>query len=597
MDASQIIKVGDWAVIPAQNLLERDGETVRLKPRAMDVLVYLANHAEEVVSANELISSIWQGRIVGDGTVYQIINQLRQALGNQTDGAGYIETISKRGYRLMATVIPAEDSASNSGGKRVQSMVVLPLTNLSSDPEQEYFADGMTEVLIANLAKIRALKIISRTSAMRYKGSNLSLPEIAEELDVDAVVEGSVLRDGQRVRITLQLIRADTEEHLWAENYERDMQDVLLLQSEVAQAVTRAIQVAVTPGEKKILANARQVNSEAYETYLKGRYHYWNVSRESFDRALKYYNLALDKDPDYALPYAGISDVWGARGCFGFVSPREAFSIGNAAAIKAIEMDDRLAEGHEMLARYKTLYEWDWEEAESRCKHAIALSPNNSDVGFAYFWLLLVCRRFAEAGTQAAHALRLDPFNLTFQCNRGWQLLYECHFDDAITQFEKTLAAEPNYPWAHWGLCSSYQRTGKHEQALAEAKQYLSLIGKAEAADAMQQGYVESGYQRAMLQAAEVLVGQSKTGYVQAILIARLYAFAQQTDLALDWLERSCALGEPWFAMINVDVDWDELHAEPRFRSLCTRMGFEERSTEQDRTVVDFRQRPKRYDA
>jgi len=478
-----------------------------------------------------------------------------------------------------ATSKPTESKARStrqSSRNQIESLVVLPLTNLSSDPEQEYFADGMTEVLIANLARVRALKIISRTSAMRYKGSNLSLPEIAEELDVDAVVEGSVLRDGQRVRITLQLIRADTDEHLWAENYEGDMQDVLLLQSEVAQAVTREIQVAVTPEEKQILATARRINPQAYEAYLKGRHYYWNVSPENLETALRYYNLALDKDPDYALAYAGISDVWGARGCFGFASPREAFSMGNPAAIKAIELDDRLAEGHEMLARYKTLYEWDWEAAESQCKHAIALSPNNPDVGFAYFLLLLVCRRFAEARTQAAHALRLDPFNLTFQCNRGWQLLYECHYDDAITQFEKLLMAEPNYPWAHWGLCSSYQRMGKHEQALTEAMQYLSLTGKAEAADAMQQGFAESGYQRAMLQAAEVLVAQSKTGYVQAILIARLYAFAQKTDLALDWLERSCALGEPWFAMINVDVDWDSLREEPRFINFVKRIRLEE---------------------
>ncbi|MGI9206136.1 MAG: winged helix-turn-helix domain-containing protein [Woeseiaceae bacterium] len=592
MDASQFIRVGDWAVTPAQNLIERDGETVRLKPRAMDVLVYLANHAGEVVSANELISSIWQGRIVGDGTVYQIINQLRRALGDRTDGAGYIETISKRGYRLMASVLSDENSTADSHRNRIQSMVVLPLNNLSGGPEQEFFADGMTEVLIANLARIRALKIISRTSAMRYKGSQHSLPEIAKELDVDAVVEGSVLRAGDKVRITIQLIHAASDTHLWAENYERDVQDVLLLQSEVAQAVTQAIQVAVTPEEKKNLARARQVNPEAYEAYLKGRYHYWSVSPGSFDTALKYYSLALDIDPDYALAYAGISDVWGARGCFGFASPREAFSMGNPAAIRAVEMDDRLAEGHEMLARYKTLYEWDWSAAEMQCKHAISLSPNNPDVGFAYFWLLLICRRFPEAEAQAGHALRLDPFNLTFQCMRGWQLLYERHYEDAIAQFEHLLTAEANNPWPIFGLCSSYVRTGKHEQALKKAQQYLSLTGRAEAANAMQIGNEESGYQLGMLRAADVLVAQSKGSYVQAILIARLYAFAQKTDLALDWLEKAFALGEPWISMIGLDLDWDNLREEPRFKTLLRKLGFESRSTESKDTVVEFRQHP-----
>jgi len=226
MDASKTIKLGDWVVDQSRNLLERDGKSVKLKPRAMDVLVYMTEHIGNVVSANELIGVVWQGRVVGDGTVYQIMNQLRRALGEQRDGTGYIETISKRGYRLMAAVVPAGSSTSSRRRNRIESLVVLPLTNLSSDPKQEYFADGMTEVLIANLARVRALKIISRTSAMRYKGSKRSLPEIAAELDVDAVVEGSVLRDGQRVRITIQLVSGNTDTHLWAENYERDVQDV-----------------------------------------------------------------------------------------------------------------------------------------------------------------------------------------------------------------------------------------------------------------------------------------------------------------------------------------------------------------------------------
>ncbi|MGI9206138.1 MAG: TPR end-of-group domain-containing protein [Woeseiaceae bacterium] len=504
----------------------------------------------------------WAYEITPEGLKRDIRSQLPTKLDSKT-------TMSRSSE-------PKARPARRTRGNQIESLVVLPLTNLSSDPEQEYFVDGMTEVLIANLARVQALKIISRTSAMRYKGSKRSLPEIAEELDVDAVVEGSVLRDGQSVRITLQLIRAETDEHLWAENYERDVQDVLLLQSEVAQAVTQAIQVVVTPEEKKILANARRVNPEAYEAYLKGRYHYWSISPESFDKALKYYSLALDKDPDYALAYAGISDVWGARGSFGFASPREAFSMGNPAALKAVELDDRLAEGHEMLARYKTLYEWDWAAAEIQCKHAISLSPNNPDVGFAYFWLLLIRRRFPEARAQAAHALRLDPFNLAFQCIQCWQLLYERHYDEATTRFEQLLTAEANNPWPVWGLCSVYQRTGKYELSLTKAQQYLSLTGRTEAADAMQKGYAESGCQCGMIQAAEVLVSQSKAGYVQALLIARLYTFAQETELALDWLERACALGEPWIAMIGLDVDWDSLRVEPRFVKLAKRIGLEE---------------------
>jgi TolB-like protein len=472
-------------------------------------------------------------------------------------------------------VLPIENLTPEARGKRIQSLVVLPLTNLSSDPEQEYFADGMTEILIANLAKVRALRIVSRTSAMRYKGSNSSLPEIAEELNIDAVVEGSVLRAGQRVRITIQLIRAATDEHLWAESYERDVQDVLLLQSEVAQAVTREIQVAVTPEENRILASARRVNPEAYDAYLKGRFHFWKASPEDLDKALEYYNLALEKDPDYAMAYAHIGDVWGARGSFGFVLPHEALSIGKPAALKAVELDDGLAEGHEMLARFKLFYEWDWATAESESHQAIALNPNSPDVGFAYWWLLLVTKRFAAAMKQAEHALDLDPFNSTFQWILGWQLLFEGRYDNSIAQFNKVRATQPNFPMAHWGLWSSFHRNGMTEQALVEAKQYFVLIGNREGAEAMEQEDAESSYQTAMLQGAENLVAQTKLRYVQPTLIARLYAHAEEKDLALDWLEKAYEVREPWSVLLNVDVDWDSLRDEPRFAKLLKEIGLE----------------------
>jgi len=575
MDSIQKIEVGDWTVSPARNLLERDGQSVKLKPRAMDVLVYLADHAGEVVSTEELISAVWQGRVVGDGTIYQSINQLRQALGDGTRKTGYIETIAKRGYRLVAVVRPAESPSPEARRKPIQSLVVLPLTNLSSDTEQDYFADGMTEVLIANLAKIRALKIISRTSAMRYKGSNRSLPEIAAELDVDAVVEGSVLRAGPKVRITLQLIQAATDIHIWGENYERDVEDVLLLQSEVAQAVTREIEIAVTPEEEKNLASARRVNPLAYEAYLKGRFHYWKVTPQDFEKALEYYNLALERDPDYALAYTGICDVWGARGSFGIVAPREAFSIGKPAALKAVEMDNQLAEAHEMIARYKMLYEWDGPAAERAARRAIALSPNNPDVGFAYWWFLLITRRFADAIKHSEHVLSLDPFNLTFQCYLGWQLLYERRHDDAVAQFSKVLAVEPNFPWARLGLGSTFHRIGMYEQALAEAKQYLLLMGHHEGAEAMEHGHADSGYQAGMLEAAKTLVAESKSRYVQAIHIARLYMYAGEKDLALDWLESSYEFGDCWLAMLHLDVDWDSVCEEPRFTKLLEKIGLD----------------------
>lgn len=455
--------------------------------------------------------------------------------------------------------------------EQIRSLVVLPLANLSSDPEQDYFADGMTEALIANLAKLQTLRTISRTSAMRYKGSTNSLSEIAEELDVDAVVEGSVLRVGEKVRITIQLIHADTDTQLWAENYERDVQDVLLLQSEVAQAVAREINVAVTPKEKKSLASARRVNPQAYEAYLRGRFHYWKVSPENFDKALEYYNLALEKDPDYALPYSGIGDTWGARGVFGEVPPHQAFSLGKPAALKAVELDDSLAEGHEVLARFKMMYEWDWAAAESESQQAMLLDPNNPDVGFAYWWCLLATNRFGEAMKQAERALKLDPFNLAFQAQLGHQFLFEGRYDDAIKQFRKTLTLEPNMPFAHAGLLSGFNQKRSTEDAMAAAKQYLSLIGHHEVAEAMDGYQAEHSYQEVMSLGAEKLLEQTKQRYVSMLLVARFYAYAKKKDLALDCLEKAFEVHEPSVVYINVDVDWNCLGDEPRFTTLLER--------------------------
>ncbi len=455
--------------------------------------------------------------------------------------------------------------------EQIRSLVVLPLANLSSDPEQDYFADGMTEALIANLAKLQTLRIISRTSAMRYKGSANSLSEIAEELDVDAVVEGSVLRVGDRVRITIQLIHADTDTQLWAENYERDVQDVLLLQSEVAQAVARAINVAVTPEEKRSLSSARRVNPQAYEAYLKGRFHSRKVSPEDFDKALEYYNLALEKDPEYALAYSGIGDNWGARASFGQVPPHHAFSLGKPAALKAVELDDSLAEGHEILARYKIAFEWDRAAAESESQKAMALDPNNPDVGFAYWWCLLLTKRFAEALKQAEYTLKLDPFNLGFQAQLGHQFLFEGRYDDAIKQFRKTLASEPNMPWAHAGLLSGFNQKRSTEDALTAAKQHLSLIGHHEVAEAMDGYQAEHSYQEVMSLGAEKLLKQAKQRYVSKLLIARLYAYAKENDLSLDCLEKACEVHEPHVVFLNVDPDWDSLCDEPRFTTLVER--------------------------
>jgi serine/threonine protein kinase len=496
---------------------------------------------------------------------YQLASELRAALEAIRFGEGALPPQRQRKVTLRKRRVSR---------KRIRSLAVLPLTNLSGNPEQEYFADGMTETLIADLAKLRSLRIISRTSVMRYKGSDKSLPEIAEELNVDGVVEGSVLRVGPRVRITAQLIHAATDVNLWAESYERNLEDVLVLQSEVARAIAREIQVAVTPEESKGLASARPVNPEAYEAYLKGRFHWCKLARDQLDTALEYFQFALQKDPRYAPAYVGIAYVWLSRTDTGVVPPHEAFPNVKGAALKALELDDTLAEVHEILAGVSRHFDWDWDGAEKEFRRALQLNPNSADARFFFADLLISVRRSEEAMAETKQALELDPLNFLFPCFLGWHYVYLGRYDDAIAQLHKTLRTESNFPAAHQGLWGAFYQKHMEKEALAEAKQFFTLLGDSEIAETLERGYAEAGYQGAMRLAAEMLAVRSTLSYVPALRIARLYAHAGEKDQALEWLEKSFQQREVPLVHLSVSWDWSSLRDEPRFQDLLRRMNF-----------------------
>jgi serine/threonine protein kinase/Tfp pilus assembly protein PilF len=457
--------------------------------------------------------------------------------------------------------------------RRIRSLAVLPLNNFSHDPEQEYFADGMTETLICNLAKLQAVKITSRTSVMRYKGSETPLPQIAAELNVDALVEGSVMRVGPRVRITAQLIHAASDTHLWAESYDRDFEDVLLVQSEIARAIAREIQVAITPEEAKRLAGARRVNAGAYEAYLKGRFHWYKLSREHLDTALKYFEVSLEKDPSDPLAYVGMASVWCSRGDCGLVPPREAFPKAKAAALKAIELDDSLAEAHISMGMIRAA-EWNWDEATREYKRATELTPNSVDAHFFLADLAISRGHPEEWKKQVERTLELDPLNFFYQCFYGWHLLYLCRYDEAIAELRKALRSEPHLPAAHLRLWSAYYGKTMHKEAVEAAKTFFEALGDKEVVQALQRGYADAGYSGAMCVAAETLVERSHSTYVQPTQIARLYAHAGDKEHALDWLER--AYEEHLIAMIHlgVDLDWSSLRSEPRFQDLMRRVNL-----------------------
>jgi TolB-like protein/DNA-binding winged helix-turn-helix (wHTH) protein/Tfp pilus assembly protein PilF len=594
--------------------LHKDGQKVPLPPKAFELLRSLVEHPQEVVTREELRTRLWAADtfVEFDDSLNHAVKKLRQALGDSAENPEFIETLPRHGYRFIAStnvgneteaalnpksgvsvrmlvsalglvtllgVLLAYDAGglrrrflTHTSGPAIRSLAVLPLSNLSGDPQQDYFADGMTDALITDLAKIRAVKVISRTSVMRFKDVKKPLPEIAQALGVDGILEGSVQRSGGRVRITAQLIRAATDTHIWAESYERETRDVLTLQAEVARTVAREINVALTPEESTHLSHGRPVNPEAYEDYLKGQSHWYRLSREHLDTALEYFQLALQKDPDYALAYVGVANVWMMRGDAGSMAPIEAFPKAKAAISRALELDDSLAEAHITLGNIESLYDHDWSGAEREFRRAIELNPNSADAHFMYADFLISMKRVDEWSAEIHKTLELDPFNPFFQCFYGWQLAYLQRFDEAIAQLNKALATEPDFSSAHMGLWGVYYKKGMNDAALAEANKFFLVLHDHEVADALARGHAEGGYVRAMHRGAEVMAARSKRTHVPAVRIARLYAHAGEKDEVLRWLHKAYEERETPLLHLSVAWDWDLLRSDPRFHDLLRSM-------------------------
>jgi TolB-like protein/Tfp pilus assembly protein PilF len=461
----------------------------------------------------------------------------------------------------------------------ITALAVLPLRNISGDVEEEYFADGLTEALITDLSKIRALKVISRTSAMQYKGANKSLPQIARELGVDGVIEGSVQRSGGRVVITAQLIRAATDTHLWAERYERDQQDLLQLQSEVAQAIAREVLVTVAPEEVSRLARVRQVHPDAYEAYLKGRF-WWNKRTEAgYEKAREYFQQAIQQDPAYALAYSGLADGYATPAVKGLVRPQEAYTDARQAATKALELDDTLAEAHASLAYIKTFHDWDWSGAEREFKRAIELSPGYASAHQWYSILLVFLGRRDEALAEARRSRQLDPLSLIINRDLGWMLYLVGDYEQAIEQLRKTLDMDPSFVQAHVSLGMAFLAKGLPQDAIAHGQKAVELSpGETYGLAGLGRIYAFSGKKAEALRILDLLNERSKTRYVAAFDLATIHLGLGDRDRALAWLERAYEERSAALGYISVYPMFDPLRSEPRFQDLLRRIDLPARN-------------------
>ena len=473
-----------------------------------------------------------------------------------------------------------EVKASRAKSQRITSLVVLPLENVSGDKDQDYFADGMTDELIADLAKIRSLRIISRTTAMAYKDNRKPLSGIARELNVDGVVEGTVLRAGNRVRITAELVQVSTDRQIWAESYESPVGDILTLQGQVASAIVNQISVQLTPDDQQRLASSpRPVNPEAYEDYLKGRY-YWNKrSNQGISKAIEYFESATKKDPNYALGYAGLADCYSVVGStiVGTMPPAEAGLKAKAAAQKALEMDSSLGEAETSLASVRFNYDWDWPAAASGFQRAVELNPSYATAYQRYSLYLIAMGRAQESVEQINLARQLDPLSLSINFSLGWRLYMARHYEQAIQQLRNTLEMDPNFALAHLVLGETLEQQGNYPQAIEQLQKAtaispnspLMLAGLGNAYGVAKR----TAEARVLL---NQLMEQSKKQYVAPFYVALVYAGLGENENAIDWLGKAYEDRSNGLVFIKVDPQLDTLRSNPRFKEIQSKMHLSE---------------------
>lgn len=531
-----------------------------------------------MVEKDELIKRVWPDTFVEEGGLARNISLLRKVLGEGSDDSHYIETIPRRGCRFVAPLLEAREPGEAREDRRAsRSLAVLPLVNFSSNPDEDFFADGMTDELISHFMKIEALRVSSRTSVMLYKGASKSLRQIARELDVTWVVEGTVLHSGGRIRITARLIDGTTEEHVWAETYEKDLQGVLALQSEVASDIAREIRVKVSPPEKVKLAKSRPVNPESYQDYLRGRY-FWNKrTTEGLMRAREYFREAIEKDPTYAPAYSGLADAYALMGSTGYdvMPPREAMPLARAAATNALQIDDTLAEAHAALGYVALVYDWDVSAAERELARAIELNPSYA-TAFQWQGELLMARAQPEEATGAfKRALELDPLSIPCNLGLGWSYYFSRKYDHAIAQYRRTLEIAPNVPMALYGLGLAYGLKNLPMEGSSEfQKAHTSSGGEVAAVMLVGVTHALAGHRKAVDVELARLHALSRQKYVPAVYFAFIYIALNDLDPAFEWLRRACEERSTYLIFLNVQPSLDRVRADPRYQHLLNRVGL-----------------------
>ncbi len=626
------IRVGEWLVQPELNRISCGEKSVAVEPKVIEVLAYLAEHPGEVLPREKILKSVWPDTFVTDEVLTYSISELRKALGDDAKNPAIIQTIPRRGYRLIAPVIRPDQQAVTPADASVESeapisvprkagrrvgwtlglaalavavvigvllfvgpfhlrwpygspegkivLAVLPLENLAGDPDQDYFSDGLTEELITQIGRLQPgrLRVIARTSAMQYKKTRRGIDQIGRELGANYVMEGSVRREGTRVRVSIKLIQARDQTQLWAESYDRELSGILTFQNEVAKAVAGQIRITLSEAEKVRLDNPRPVDPEAHEAYLKGRFFLNRRLTQALRSAVQNFEDAIRRDPSYAAPYAGLADAYILLNEYSDISPADAYSKARAAASKALELDSGLAEAHASLAMIQYSGDWDWPAAEKTFEYSISLNPNYPQAYHWYCNLLSTQGRLEEAEAAIRHAILVDSLSAIPRIALAWRVYGSMRkYDLAVREIRTVLEMDPSFGFARTRLLTLYALMGRQTEALQQAEAGLLTFdrGPLTLAD-LGYFYALAGQTSNARKIIDELQQLSRSRYVDAERLALIYTGLGEKDRALDQLEIAYRRRDVGMLVIKPDPRFDPLRDQPRFKALLRGMKLPE---------------------
>ncbi len=632
MQVSSIIRFDEFELDLGSYELKKSGRTIHLEKIPMELLTLLAQSRGQLVTREEIIKHLWADGVHVDTRqgINTAIHKIRQALRDDPDHPRILRTVSGKGYRLISASQTSEEtltgqpalsppsarpdvgiqSPGKAGNQKrlivlsaalifvaavagatvlwrlrqasvlrpagsIRSIAVLPLANLSGDPQQEYLADGLTDELITNLAKVSGLRVISRTSVMRYKGATVALPRIGRELNVDAVVEGSVAREGDRMKITAQLVDVSTDRHLWADNYESELHDVLQLQDDLAQVIATQVEAKLASRQLERVAGARAVDPQAYEFYLKARYFWEKRTEADFAKSLDYFQRAIVLDANYAPAYAGMAEVYGLLGNNGLMAPEEVFPKAESAALKALELDSNLADAHTSLAEVLNDYDWNWPASEMQYRRAIELNSNDATAHHWYAMALAWHGRFGEAIGEIEKARRLDPLSMQINLNVAQIMFWAHDYDRALRESQAALELHPN-SWAIHRIAGMiWLQKGDSRTAIGELRKAVSLApGDSRSWIWLAYGCALTGQRDEALSILQKLENSPHQYYVPPTLMAAVYAGLGERDKALTALHKAVLEHDPKLMMIMSDQAFDSLRTDPRYSDVARRIGL-----------------------